>query len=211
MEPVSTDSAEAGTFRWETSGSSIAPAWWFVRISTEGLTGGGRSGYFTRFFKPLSASKSDCRSHGWLDSLAISLSVLCAFHCLLTPILVVFLPILATTFWVHHDFHLWMILFVVPTTSIAIFMGCRRHKDKAVFLLSGIGLILLVAVAFYEVFHHSGTTVEDHVHCAHCVARSEGFALSGSNWVNVVGGIFLASAHVRNYLLCRRSACSHEH
>ena len=88
-------------------------------------------------------SKSNCRSYGWLDSLAIGMSMICAVHCLLTPLLIVFLPIVATTVWVHEDFDRWMILLAVPTTSAAVFMGCRKHKDKAVFILKHDRLNLL--------------------------------------------------------------------
>ena len=156
------------------------------------------------------SSNSNCRSYGWFDSLAISISMICAVHCLLTPVLVVFLPIIATTFWVHEDFHMWMILFVVPTTSAAVFMGCRKHKDKAVLILSTIGLTFLVSIAVYETMFHSNLALQEHAHCAQCAARSRGNFLAASTLVNVLGGILLASAHVRNYLLCRQSNCTHD-
>lgn len=154
--------------------------------------------------------KSSCRSYGWLDSLAVGMSMICAVHCLLTPVLVVFLPILATTFWVHQDFHMWMIVFVVPTTSAAIFMGCRKHKDRLVLVLSLLGLSLLVSVASYETLFHS-ELVQQHAHCPHCASRGSGAFLTVSTIVNVLGGMLLASAHVRNFLLCRRSHCTHAH
>ena len=155
--------------------------------------------------------KSNCRSHGWLDSLAISMSFICAVHCLLTPILVIFLPILTTSFWVHQDFHLWMILFVVPTTSAAVFMGCRKHKDKAVLVLSLLGLSVLIGVTIYETVFHSGQALNHEAHCSVCAAAAQGKGLSFTAMINVLGGILLASAHVRNYLLCRKRDCSHEH
>ena len=155
--------------------------------------------------------KSNCRSYGWLDSLAISMAMMCAVHCLLTPVLIVFLPILTTTFWVHEDFHLWMILFVVPTTSAAVFMGCRKHKDKGVLILSAIGLTFLVSIAVYETMFNSQLVSQEHAHCAHCAAKSSKNILAASTVVNVLGGILLASAHVRNYLLCRKAKCTHGH
>ena len=88
-----------------------------------------------------------CASHGWLDSLAISMSVICAVHCLVTPLIVTLLPIISTTFWVHENFHLWMVFLVVPTTSAAMFMGCREHTDKAVACLGSGGLSFIVLVA----------------------------------------------------------------
>jgi hypothetical protein len=106
---------------------------------------------------------------------------------------------------------MWMILFVVPTTSAAVFMGCRKHKDKAVFLLGMLGLALLVSIAAYETLFHTELALSAHAHCQQCVATSEGNFLTPRTIVNVMGGILLASAHVRNYLLCRKADCTHDH
>lgn len=154
-------------------------------------------------------SMSKCRSAGWLDSLAIGMSMVCAVHCLLTPILIIFLPILSTTIWVHEDFHLWMILFVVPTTSAAIFMGCRKHKDRAVFILGMIGLVCLVSTAIFETVAHSAAVLQGGASCPTCAGCSSASGLPYSTIGNVLGGLFLASAHVRNFLLCRAADCSH--
>ena len=153
------------------------------------------------------------RRHGWLDHLAIGMAAVCAIHCLLTPILIIALPIIATSFFVHQDFHLWMIFLVLPTTIYAVFMGCRNHKDRAVLALSAIGLSVLLFALVQERGGYS---------------REEGFAVSSTDcetcardisaelvpmragvWLNAIGGIFLASAHVRNFRLCRKSNCCH--
>ena len=94
-----------------------------------------------------------CKSHGWADKLAISMAAVCAVHCLLTPVAIVMLPIVATSFLVDQNFHLWMLYLVIPTTSFAIFMGCRQHKDKWVFTLSAIGLCILISALVYERGH----------------------------------------------------------
>ena len=75
-------------------------------------------------------------TRGWLDKLAISMAAVCAVHCLLTPVIIVLLPIVATSFFVHQDFHLWMLFLVIPTTSLAIGMGCRKHKDLSLIHIS---------------------------------------------------------------------------
>ena len=158
---------------------------------------------------------TECRpSHGWLDKLAVSMAAVCAVHCLLTPVLVVMLPIVATSFFVHQDFHLWMLFLVIPTTSLAIFMGCRKHKDKWVAALSAIGLGVLIFALVYErqhtAAHNAATDGSVHV-CEHCVRDlSEGpVPLQAAAWINTLGGLFLASGHVRNFRLCRRSRCQH--
>ena len=150
-----------------------------------------------------------CGSHGWLDSLAISMSVVCAVHCLLTPVLLALLPIISTTFWVHENFHLWMVFLVVPTTSAAVFMGCRKHKDRAVAGLSITGLSFILFVAVYQYsFHVANPTVDCGV-CPSCAQLGFGSAFNVTTILNSLGGLFLASGHFRNYKLCRRADCNH--
>ena len=156
------------------------------------------------------ASKSRCSTHGWLDSLAISMSVICAIHCLLTPVLIVLFPILATTFLVNQNFHLWMLFFVLPTTSLAIFLGCRKHRDAFVVGLSAFGLVCLCSVLVYESFFHFNQVLQHSTACAKCSTGGFKSFFSATTLVNLSGGLLLASAHVRNYYLCRHLRCTHD-
>ena len=89
-----------------------------------------------------------------LDRLAISMAVVCGIHCLITPILLVAVPIIGTTFWVDENFHLWMLFLVIPTTCLALLSGCRRHKDRWVLGAGVLGLgILLSAFTVERVAH----------------------------------------------------------
>jgi hypothetical protein len=99
-------------------------------------------------------SISSKRQH-WLDRIAISMAVVCGIHCLVTPFLLVALPILATTFWVDSNFHLWMLLLVLPTTSLAVWSGCRRHKDKWVLAAAIVGLTILTVSLVWERSGHA--------------------------------------------------------
>ena len=147
------------------------------------------------------------RSHAWLDSLAIGMSVLCAIHCLVTPLIVVFLPVLASTFWAHKNFHLWMILLVVPTTAMAMFLGCRKHKDKLMLALGGVGLTILTAVALYEAMSHAPLGLQESSLCSQCTQCESGNLLTRTTLANITGAVFLTSAHVRNFLFCRKANC----
>lgn len=154
-------------------------------------------------------------SHGWLDHLAIGMAALCAVHCLLTPLLVIALPIIATSFFVHEHFHLWMILLVLPTTSFAVFMGCRKHKDRSVAVLSIIGLSVLAGALVHERMHHAThVAAVEESHAAACASCSRDLSeapipMHAGAWFNTLGGLLLAGAHVRNYRLCRKSRCEH--
>ena len=152
---------------------------------------------------------------GLLDKLAIGMAGVCAVHCLLTPLLVVLLPIVATSFFVHEDFHLWMLFGVLPTTTFAVFMGCRKHKDRWVALMSVIGLSLLVAALVHERSHnaaHTGEEVAGHA-CADCSRdlTENPLPLEKAAWINTLGGFFLVGAHVRNFRKCRKQKCCHKH
>ncbi|PXA05605.1 hypothetical protein DDZ13_01655 [Coraliomargarita sinensis] len=152
-------------------------------------------------------------SHGWLDQLAIGMAAVCAVHCLLTPILVIALPIIATSFFVHEDFHLWMILLVLPTTAFAVFMGCRKHKDRWVAALSAVGLSILVFALIQERMHYAAhAEVTTHAEVCQSCSRDlseEPIPMHAGAWLNTLGGLLLASAHIRNYRLCRKSRCEH--
>ena len=150
-----------------------------------------------------------CASHGWLDSLAISMSVICAVHCLLTPVLLALLPIISTTVWVHENFHLWMVFLVVPTTSAAVFMGCRKHKDKAVAILSITGLSFILFIAIYQYSFHAANPDAVCGICPSCAQLGFGNVLNVTTVLNSLGGFCLASAHFRNYKLCRSADCDH--
>lgn len=139
------------------------------------------------------------QAQAWIDRFAIGMAALCAVHCLLMPVLLIALPIIATSFFAHEDFHLWMLLLVLPSTCIAIFLGCRKHKDRWTAVLSAIGLVIITGVVLYESQSHA---------CGDC-GHHHGPFLSACAWFNTLGGLFLAAAHIRNFRLCRKSCCTH--
>lgn len=139
----------------------------------------------------------------FFDKFAIFLSATCAIHCLLTPILIVFLPIIGTTFFADANFHLWMLYLVIPTTAIAIFLGCKKHKDKIVITLSALGLLIVTISTIYQY-----SLQADSGDCVICMSGGHSIA-NPLVWVNILAGAFLISAHVRNYKLCRADNCKH--
>ena len=40
---------------------------------------------------------------------------------------------------------------------------------------------------------------------------AEPIPMQAGVWLNAIGGVFLASAHIRNFRLCRKSSCCHGH
>lgn len=122
----------------------------------------------------------------FLDRMAISASALCMLHCLVTPLLLVAVPVISSTFLADEEFHKTLVAIVVPASFIALFLGCRRHKDRAVFVLGSLGLIALVSIAYF----------------GHDLLGE-----LGEKVATVTSGAMLAFAHIRNYRLCRHDGC----
>lgn len=122
----------------------------------------------------------------FLDRASIGLSALCMVHCLLTPIAIVMLPALSTSFLAGESFHRLMVVLVLPMSVLALGLGCRKHRGKSVLVLGGIGLGLLVVSA---------------------ILGEEGLGEIGEKVATVFAASIVALAHVRNYMLCRQQQC----
>ena len=86
-----------------------------------------------------------------LDNFGITVSALCAIHCILFPILIILSPYIELAFITSHEFHETLMYFILPTSVIAFTIGCRKHNDDIV-KLGGICAIfvLLIAIALHD-------------------------------------------------------------
>jgi len=121
------------------------------------------------------------------DKFAILLSGACLVHCLLTPVFVTLMPIVSSSSLIEDIlFHQLMLWAVLPTSFIALFLGCRKHKQFFIAGSGALGLSILVAVAF---FGH------------------EWFGITGEKIATSVGGLVLALSHYLNYRACQNTTC----
>lgn len=122
-----------------------------------------------------------------LDKTAIGLSALCIVHCLLLPVSLTILPSIAILSTLSDEvFHVLLIALVLPTSMVALLLGCKRHKSSAIFAL-GIGG--LMTLGFTAVFGHDvlGEQME--------------------KVATVIGALMVAGAHIQNFRLCRQTDC----
>ena len=124
-----------------------------------------------------------------LDSLAVILSGTCMVHCLALPVLVTLFPIVQGSLLEEQYFHLIMLGLILPTSLIALTVGCRKHKDPVTIALGAAGLVTLTVTA---------------------LIGHEIFGVLGERIVTTIGGLILASAHIQNYRCCRRENCQHD-
>ncbi|MDN5862058.1 MAG: MerC domain-containing protein [Salinisphaera sp.] len=123
-----------------------------------------------------------------LDGLAISCSAICLVHCLLLPVAVALLP-LAGLEMSHASFHQLLLVVILPTSVLALGMGCRRHGLGHIAGFGGVGLGLLIFAAL-AVDSLWGHTME--------------------RPITIAGGLFLALAHVQNFRACRAADCAQD-
>ncbi|WP_230483967.1 MerC domain-containing protein [Sphingomonas sp. Leaf21] len=111
----------------------------------------------------------------WLDGFAVTASALCLIHCLVLPAILMALPVLATMLAVPESFHAIAFALALPTSTVAIASGYRRHGRRWPFPVAGLGLTLLGVAAF---------AIEVEV---------------AERVVSTAGAILLAVAHVGNW------------
>ncbi len=116
-----------------------------------------------------------------MDKFAIGLSMMCTVHCFATPILLTLLPSFAALQLDNEQFHLWVLAAVIPTSVLALSLGCKKHKRFRYMVSGFVGVILMVlAVTVGEAL----------------------FGEWGEKGFTLIGSAFIAVAHWFNYRQC---------
>ena len=123
-----------------------------------------------------------------LDRSAIGLSFLCVLHCLAVPLTLILMPSLAALPIADERVHLLLVLLVVPTSTVALTLGCRQHGLKHILAWGLTGIVILVlAAGFGEEF----------------------LGEYGEKILTVVGSVLVAVGHILNFKCCRTAGCDH--
>tara|TARA_A100001388_G_scaffold166384_1_gene124240 strand:+ start:53 stop:448 length:396 start_codon:yes stop_codon:yes gene_type:complete len=124
-----------------------------------------------------------------IDNLGITISSVCAIHCVLLPMIFLIAPY---SFLASHEFHETLIYFILPCAFIAFVLGCRRHKDIKVAVMGALGIMLLgSALLMHDILHSN--------------QHSEEFT---TVLITVCGSILLVFSHLRNRRLCMQDEYS---
>lgn len=98
----------------------------------------------------------DLTKTGALDKLGATLSLACALHCALLPVLIVALPMLGLSFLTWHGFEHTIIVITLSLALLSVVLGCRIHGLKRLLGLPFLALILfLVALSSHEPLTHA--------------------------------------------------------
>jgi hypothetical protein len=118
-----------------------------------------------------------------IDNLGITISSVCAIHCLLLPAIFIIAPY---SFLASHEFHEALIYFILPCAAVAFVLGCRKHGDLKVAIMGSLGIMLLASsILLHEIFH-----AEEHSEELITVL------------ITIAGSVMLILSHMRNRKLC---------
>ncbi len=118
-----------------------------------------------------------------IDNLGITISSICAIHCVLLPLIFIIAPY---SFLASHAFHEALIYFILPCGVVAFYLGCRKHKDLKVAILGVLGLSFLFASLLMHDLHLKH---DDHEEFQTII-------------LTIIGSILLIISHMRNRKLC---------
>jgi carbon starvation protein CstA len=125
----------------------------------------------------------------YTDKFAIGLSMLCAIHCLLLPLLLVALPSIGALQLQNEAFHFWMLAAVIPISIYALTIGCKKHQRYRLLSWGISGLILMLTAVFF----------------GHNLAGE-----SGEKILTLLGAILVVVAHWGNFRRCQQhTSCYH--
>ena len=142
-----------------------------------------------------------------LDRIGVALSLLCATHCVLTPVLLLVAPTLGG-WWGHPLADTLTATAILPIALVALGRGVSIHRRWSVLALGLVGLSLVVAGLAFKVTAALSPEVGAAVPAC-CAVNADTAqaalwppALSTSSTVSVLGGVALALAHLANLRCC---------
>jgi MFS family permease len=111
------------------------------------------------------------------DKFAIGLSLMCTVHCFATPVILALLPSFAVLQINGEQFHLWVLAAVLPTSLLALSLGCKKHKRTRYMACGVVGLAFLIIAVL--------------------LGQEE-----AEKVLTLIGSAFIALAHWFNYQQC---------
>ena len=118
----------------------------------------------------------------FLDIISIVISFACIVHCLFFPALLILLPTLLSS--INNELiHSILLVFIYPISIYAIYIGFKKHHNKALVVQGISGIFILTLALFMHELSFLGLELE---------------AI-----LTIMGAVVLAIAHFKNF---RRSS-----
>lgn len=124
------------------------------------------------------------------DKAAVILSVLCTFHCIASPLILIAVPSISTLLAFDPEaLHFWLLFAVIPISSFAMISGYLHHRQPFISVMSVTGMVLLVAAVLF----------------GHDLVILDSLSGKGEAILTVLGSLFIAYGHIKS-LYARRGS-----
>ncbi|MHA7833399.1 MAG: MerC domain-containing protein [Algiphilus sp.] len=124
-----------------------------------------------------------------IDRLAITLSGVCAVHCVLVVAAITAIPIWGLGWLTAPHFHEWFLAAALAPSAFALVSGYQRHRNRVVVALGVLALgLMALAIA---------------------LSTLEAVSPQGESFITLSGAGLLAFAHWRNLRLGRCGHAAH--
>ena len=120
------------------------------------------------------------------DKFAGTVSLVCALQCLLMPSFFIATSGLVSLSIDNEFVHSIILLIAVPVSSFALFLGIKNHKNKLIFLIGILGLIVLISAFFFA---------------------KTFFGENEEILFTVLGSMMVIYAHYKNHETCKEIQC----
>tara|TARA_X000001036_G_C20289152_1_gene647622 strand:- start:86 stop:484 length:399 start_codon:yes stop_codon:yes gene_type:complete len=120
------------------------------------------------------------------DKIAMSLSLACAIHCLFFPSFLVLFSSYISISLNNELIHFSILALAIPLSLYALKNGATNHRKYNYFVLGFFGLFTLVFAVLFGV---------------------QLMGDLGEKSLTLMGALFVAIAHYKNYMLCREIDC----
>ena len=133
-----------------------------------------------------------------IDKVCMFLSVSCAIHCLIIPLVIILVPVFGLSLFVSETYEWVLLAFSAILGVSSLCFGYRKHKSLKAFAYLSSGIMLIVIGRLY----HSHST-------------NHGFKLDLFTLMLVFGSLLVATSHYLNNKLCgsckpcKKEGCIH--
>ena len=124
------------------------------------------------------------------DKFAGTVSLVCALQCLLMPSFFIATSGLISLSIDNEFFHSIILFIAVPVSLFALFLCLKNHKNKLIFLIGMLGLIVLIGAFFFA------KTI---------------FGENEEILFTVLGSMMVIYAHYQNHETCKEIQCKSCH
>ena len=124
------------------------------------------------------------------DKFGGTVSLVCALQCLLMPSFFIATSGLVSLSIDNEFVHSIILLIAVPVSSFALFLGIKNHKNKLIFLIGILGLIVLISAFFFA---------------------KTFFGENEEILFTVLGSMMVIYAHYKNHETCKEIQCKSCH